>query len=320
MKPVEKKREVGVIIGRFQVHELHDAHKDLIQSVLNRHARVIIFLGCSPIKNTLNNPIDFKHRAAMIKEVFPDVEIFKVDDNRSNEVWSKNLDKMVRDLLPPGQTATLYGSRDSFLNAYSGKIHTCELESEIFVSATQVRKQIMVNYPSSKDYRAGLIAATGMHYPTAFQTVDCAIINFDTNELLLVRKPGETKWRFVGGFSDPTSESLEQDAKREVMEETGVEVDDIKYIGSTKIKDWRFRSGKDCIKTAFFSAKYIFGQPEGADDVEAAKWVSIAKPLDKNDIVEEHHVLVDMFNKSFKYRMNDHLNDLVQKLVASESK
>jgi bifunctional NMN adenylyltransferase/nudix hydrolase len=302
MREKQKLTDCGAIIGRFMIHELHDAHKDLIDSVLNRHERVIIFLGVSPIRNTLNNPIDFRHRAAMIREQYPLVDVFQVDDNRSNEVWSKNLDKKIREQLPPGQTVTLYGSRDSFLKAYSGKLPTCELESEIFVSATQIRKQIMVNYPSSKDYRAGLIAATGMHYPTAFQTVDCAIINFDTNELLLVRKPGETKWRFVGGFSDPSSDSLEQDAKREVMEETGVEVDDIKYIGSTKINDWRYRNNKDCIKTAFFSATYIFGQPEGADDVEAAKWVSMDTPLDKNDIVEEHHVLVDMFNKSFHHR------------------
>lgn len=28
----EKQTDIGVIIGRFQIHELHEAHKELIQS------------------------------------------------------------------------------------------------------------------------------------------------------------------------------------------------------------------------------------------------------------------------------------------------
>ena len=41
----EKKTEIGVIIGRFQIHTLHDAHVELIQHVLSLHSKVIIFLG-----------------------------------------------------------------------------------------------------------------------------------------------------------------------------------------------------------------------------------------------------------------------------------
>jgi len=300
----EKNNEIGVIIGRFMIHELHDAHKDLINTVLDKHQRVIVLLGVSPIRNTLKNPIEYKHRRSMIASAFPSVEIFPVYDHRSNEQWSKNLDGIITKELPPGQNATLYGSRDSFISSYSGRFKCVELESDIFVSATQARKSIMVNYPSSKDFRAGLIAATGMRYPTAYQTVDVAIMDFEKKQILLARKPEEKEWRFVGGFSDPSSDSLEIDAKREAQEETGVEIDEIKYIGSTKIQDWRYRGQKDCIKTAFFSAKYIFGKPEGADDVEMVKWFSFEKGLDKKDFVEEHHVLVDMFNKNFQHLFN----------------
>ena len=31
--------DVGVIVGRFQVHELHQAHRELIQYVMDRHDR-----------------------------------------------------------------------------------------------------------------------------------------------------------------------------------------------------------------------------------------------------------------------------------------
>ena len=296
MKEKTNKTDVGVVMARFQCHEIHQGHRDLLDTVISKHSRVIVFLGVSPIRNTMANPLDFKHREYMIKAEYPNVEVYYQDDNRSDEVWSKNLDKQLSKWLNPGQTATLYGSRDSFISHYSGKFPTCELESEIIISASQIRKEIINNYVPSKDFRAGLIAATGLHYPLAQQTVDIAIIN-DADEVLLAKKPGESLWRFVGGYSDARSQSLEEDAKREVMEETGVEVSEPVYIGSTIINDWRYRGLKDKIKTAFFVAKYIFGKPEGADDVELVKWFKFSELTDeKNEvIIEEHRVLKTMF-------------------------
>ena len=143
-------------------------------------------------------------------------------------------------------------------------------------------------------------------YPTAFQCVDIAIINYDNLpadigcELLVGRKPNVEKFQFIGGFSDPTTISLEQDAKREAMEETGLEVDNIKYIGSTLIDDERYRDSVDKIKTALFVAKRIFGKASASDDIFEVCWIPIyahktlAESIDKNLIVAKHHVLVDM--------------------------
>ena len=294
---VTKATDVAVIVGRFQVNELHEAHIDLITSVLNKHDRVLLFLGNSTIRNTLNNPLDYRARRTMIADKFPTVEIHYINDNPSDTTWTKNLDKLIGEQLLPMQTVTLYGSRDSFLKCYTGKFNTCELEATTFISGTEVRRRVCNNYPPTADYRAGMIAATAYRFPTAFQTVDIAVVN-DKGELLLARKPEEKKWRFIGGFSDPASISLEEDAKREVQEEAGVEVGNITYLGSTLINDWRYRGEIDKIKTALFVAKYVFGKPEGADDVAEVKWVSINN-LTKNDIVETHHVLIDMFNEKF---------------------
>jgi bifunctional NMN adenylyltransferase/nudix hydrolase len=233
----------------------------------------------------------------MIAEKFPTVEIHYINDNPSDTAWTKNLDKLIGEQLLPMQSVTLYGSRDSFLKCYNGKYNTCELEATTFISGTEIRRRVCNNYPPSADYRAGMIAATAYRFPTAFQTVDIAVVN-DKGELLLARKPDEKKWRFIGGFSDPTSVSLEEDAKREVQEEAGVEVGNITYLGSTLINDWRYRGEIDKIKTALFVAKYVFGKPEGADDVAEVKWVSMNN-LNKADIVEPHHVLIDMFNEKF---------------------
>jgi len=293
-----KPADVAVVVGRFQVNELHEAHIDLINSVTQKHDRVLLFLGNSIIRNTTSNPLDYRARRAMIAEKFPTVEVHYINDHPSDTVWSKNLDKQISEQLLPLQSVTLYGSRDSFLKAYSGKYNVCELEATTFISGTEVRRRVVNNYPPTADYRAGMIAATAYRYPTAFQTVDIAVVN-DKGEILLARKPDEKKWRFIGGFSDPRSVSLEADAKREVTEEASVEVDDITYLGSTLIDDWRYRGEQDKIKTALFLAKYIYGKPEGSDDVAEVKWVQIGTGLTKDNIEPLHHVLVDMFNDKF---------------------
>ena len=298
VKENKTKIDCGVVVGRFQIHELHDAHIDLIQSVLDRHDRVLVFLGNSIIRNTTSNPLDYRARRAMIADKFPNVEIHYINDNPSDVAWSKNLDKLISEQLMPLQTVTLYGSRDSFLKGYSGKYNTCELEATTFISGTEVRRRVSNNYPATSDYRAGMIAATAYRYPTAFQCVDIAVVN-DKQEVLLARKPDEKKWRFIGGFSDPRTSSLEEDAKREVQEEAGIEVEIISYLGSTLIDDWRYRGEQDKIKTALFLAKYIFGKPEGADDIAEVKWVPIGTGLAKDNIEPLHHVLVDMFNEKF---------------------
>ena len=294
----DKPSDCATIVGRFQVNELHDAHIDLINSVIQKHDRVLLFLGNSIIRNTTSNPLDYRARRAMIADKFPNVEVHYINDNPSDTAWSKSLDKQISEQLLPMQSVTLYGSRDSFLKAYSGKYNVCELEATTFISGTEVRRRVCNNYPPTADYRAGMIAATAYRYPTAFQTVDIAVVN-DKGEILLARKPDEKKWRFIGGFSDPRSVSLEADAKREVTEEASVEVDDITYLGSTLVDDWRYRGEQDKIKTALFLAKYIYGKPEGSDDVAEVKWVQIGTGLTKDNIEPLHHVLVDMFNDKF---------------------
>ncbi len=39
--------DVGVIVGRWQVDDLHEAHTRLIEEVRAQHKKVIIFVGLS---------------------------------------------------------------------------------------------------------------------------------------------------------------------------------------------------------------------------------------------------------------------------------
>lgn len=315
MKEKKFETDVGVIVGRFQVHDLHPAHKDLFDSVLAKHDRVVVFLGNSFCRNTLSNPLDFRARQKMILDLYPSVEVFYINDHPSDDVWSKKLDKQISENLLPKQTVTLYGSRDSFLKCYSGKYPTCELEATTFISGTEVRKRVSNNYPPTTDYRAGLIAATAYRYPTCYQTVDVAVIR--EREVLLARKPNEEKWRFIGGFSDIKSKSLEEDAIREVFEESQVQIEHPHYLGSMIVDDWRYHSEVDKIKTAFFFAQYVSGKPEGGDDVAEVRWFKFSD-LKKEDVEPVHHGLVDLFLLRFNEQSTLLVGDDDRLLIAHE--
>ena len=67
--------DTGVVVGRFQVDDLHEGHKTFIDVVRKAHPRVIIFLGLSPAKCSTNNPLDYDSRKKMINRHYPDINV-----------------------------------------------------------------------------------------------------------------------------------------------------------------------------------------------------------------------------------------------------
>lgn len=281
----------GVIVGRFQVHELHEGQRsELIDKVCALHARVMVFIGLSVLRNTKTNPLDFNARKTMFAEAYPKIEVYYIEDQRSDILWSEKLDREITRQLKPGFTAMLYGSRDSFIYQYKGKHPTTELESDSFISGTEVRHRIANNYVPTADFRAGVISAAYDRWPVTYPTVDIAPLKQDITgrytHVLLGRKPAEKDWRFIGGFAEPNSPSFEHDARRELREEAGdIEVSYPTYVGSYHIKDWRYAKEQDQIKTLLFACTYVWGRPVGGDDIAEVKWIDLLEwPL----IMPEH--------------------------------
>jgi bifunctional NMN adenylyltransferase/nudix hydrolase len=130
-------------------------------------------------------------------------------------------------------------------------------------------------------------------YPTVFPTVD-VVIERD-GKLLLGRKPHQQKFRFVGGFADPALDnSYEDAAKREAKEETSLTVSVVRYLGSTRIDDPRYRGTPDCIITHLFRAETWEGTPEASDDIAELKWFA-KEELSADTFVNEHHVLWELY-------------------------
>ena len=281
---------VGVIVARFQVDELHEGHKDLLDFITDRHAKVIVVLGLSPIKCTHNNPLDFEARKQMLLQAYPDLSIFYLKDTPSDELWSERLDEIISDNIGPHQNAILYGSRDSFIPYYHGRYTTYEYEPTVIVSGTEIRRIISAKTKASADFRKGVIWAVNNQYPCAIPTIDVAIVDIENKRLLLGRKRDEDNYRFIGGFCSP-GETWEETAAREMVEESGLKPHNLTYIGSYFINDWRFKDTISKITTTFFITTDFSGRAKPGDDIDMLKWFNLNEILEE-DVVDNHIVLL----------------------------
>ena len=298
----ENKADVGVIIGRFQVHELHQAHRELFQLVSANHDKVICILGMAHTKSTKRDPLDFQQRKAMLESEFPEIVYSYQKDQSSDEVWSEQIDATISDLITPSQTVMLYGSRDSFLGHYLGVHSTTALEPSVIVSGSELRRTISNEAKSSPEFRAGAIWATSNQYQSPVMTVDIVPVAPNGNSILLCKKSGEQQLRFVGGFVD-TQESLEQAALRELEEETGIKAELVTFVTSQVIKDWRYRApGPNILSSLFATPWFDESTAEAKDDIESLYWVT-TKEIRENKasgIVPEHRALMSELLKKLE--------------------
>ena len=300
MKTTDNTADVGVIVGRFQAPFLHEGHREILDQVTKTHPRVLIFLGLSPLKCSVNNPLDFASRKAMIEATYPNVELLYIEDVGNNELWSKNLDRQISKAVGPNLKVVLYGSRDSFINGYIGRYATIELVPSKIISASEIRRQVGIKSKSTQEFREGVVWAVENQFPSFKATVDLGIVDYDNKRLLMGQKPNEDLIRFIGGFTDPLKDKSAEDAcVREGKEETSLELTVEGYIGSALVNDWRYRREVDKIMTFFYVMRYQGGNPVPRDDIKSLSWKKFGE-ITEADVVPSHRPLLSMLNDYFK--------------------
>lgn len=280
----------GIIIGRFQVFELNDIHEKLIQTVQEQHGRVVIFLGSNPAPSD-RNPLDWVFRWKMFEDKYSEkYEILEMPDLPDDRIWRQELDRRILELRLEGKVV-LYGTEEDFVSRYSGRYPTQVLEAKEADFPDETIAEAVHDY---RDFRAGVMFGTMRRYPTVYPTVDIAVFRKDAAEILLARKANETKYRLPGGFTDPDDNSYEDAALRELGEECGeLTIDELTYLGSMRIDDWRYRGSSDSVMTHLYACELIAGEPEPNDDIVELRWFEVSK-ITEDVFVSEHRPLWEL--------------------------
>jgi len=296
-------KTTGVIIARFQTPYLHEGHKYLLNEIRAKHNKVVVVLGVSPVKGSRRNPFDFYTREKLLKQFAPELMVLPLSDHPSDETWSKQLDTLLQNTFPQ-ESFVLYGSRDCFIPYYSGRMPVVALPELGEHSSTAIRNENSDKVLVSEDFRMGINYAYQNTYSKVYPTVDIAVLKENDIMVLLGKKPNAPQWRFPGGFADPEDDNYEAAARRELQEECGdIEINNMQYVGSAKIDDWRYRSEEDKIITLFFKTQWVFGNAQANDDLKELNWFPVNElpyMIQNGTIAKEHHVLVQLLLKSLK--------------------
>lgn len=142
--------KLGIVCGRFQVPELHEGHKKLIDQAIEENDEVLIITCHSTIGDLERNPYSLMQRWNMILKAYPKAIQNYVYDEYSDIEWSEKLDALIQRIINSRLNeseveVTLYHGRDSFKDYYSGTYTTKEIKSVPGVSGTQIRNKLKEN-------------------------------------------------------------------------------------------------------------------------------------------------------------------------------
>jgi 8-oxo-dGTP pyrophosphatase MutT (NUDIX family) len=282
---------IGAIVGRFQIDELHQSHIDFINSVYDSGVNQVVFLlGVPALVGTKRDPIPYDLRAKMIQVAFPDATVMPIFDMESDDDWSAQVDFLLSKTFP-GSKIKLFCSRDGFKPFYKGKFEVIIKESlNSKESSSQTRSFIKDNPINHQLFRAGIIWATENAWEYSRPAVDIAVVRDST--ILLGRKEKERYWRLPGGMVDQEDGSYEETARRELHEETGLIIEgSLVSLGSFKVNDWRAKKANVSIHTTLFFGQYTFGKEMAADDLVELEWFDLNN-IDPNKIMPGHRALI----------------------------
>lgn len=154
--------KVGIVIGRFQVPNLHSGHVHLINSAMEDSDELIIFIGEGKESFTKRDPFPAFIRRKMIRSLYPTAKIYTILDKDTDEEWVKLIDEFITKITDPEDDIVMYGSRDSFIDTYKinkGK-YQCEFVAELKgFSGTQIRESVANTIVNSSDFRRGIMYA-----------------------------------------------------------------------------------------------------------------------------------------------------------------
>lgn len=268
---------VGVVIGRFQTHELHAGHLAILKEA-NKHHSLLILVGVCHSLGTKKDPLDFAARQKMLQCKYPLAVILPLPNQDTDVAWTALVNQQIS-MAFPMKSATIYFGRDSSKSAYYGPFGIAQVAEISGESAESARTHCGAFVGATAAWRAGVISAAQNRYPQVTPVVDVCVTRVDDDGIVYVvvgkrdSEPG--LHRFPGGHVDVGDPSMEIAARREVFEELdGIEANNYRMLGSLKVKS-KYDAADRGMMSVVFRADHVFGTPNGTDDLDEAFWVRI---------------------------------------------
>lgn len=139
-----------------------------------------------------------------------------------------------------------------------------------------------------RDDRAACPACGFTAYANSAPTAN-ALVEDGEGRVLLARRaiePDKGKWDIIGGFLEEAEHPLDG-VRREVREETGLEVEPGEFVYATV--DW-YGDGPDAAATLnlTWTARIVSGEPVPADDVAELRWFAPDELPGRDELAFEH--------------------------------
>ncbi len=327
--------DTAVLIGRFQ--PLHDGHVGLLRVALQTAPRVVVVLGSAFSAPTPRNPFSASQREAMLRSI-PGVDGDRLRFHFQRDVWNgaewaMEVETAVH-RIAPGRTALVGYQKDSsseYLGTFpkwdlvdagrQGSLDATPLRERILSEDPweQVRTELVgkvpegalplldawANSPVRTELAADLKAIREYQARWGkgpFLTVDAVVQVLD--HVLLIRRgarPGRGLVALPGGFLEP-EETFEQGARRELHEETQLDLAEIPVVGSAQFAHpGRSLRARIVTQVSLFRPDWTsLPSVRGSDDALEARWVRCAELPNMEDrfFGDHFHILRTMIGFS----------------------
>lgn len=116
------------------------------------------------------------------------------------------------------------------------------------------------------------------------------------------RKIGKGMWNGLGGNVEKDDKSIKDAAKREVLEESGLEVDDLEYCG---IIDFKFPETNRVNKVHLFTTNNFKGEPTITEEMSEFFWFESSNlPFDEMLEADGHFIPEILRGRKIKAEFN----------------
>lgn len=159
---------------------------------------------------------------------------------------------------------------------------------------TQSTYEIWKTYPTGK-IPTGAFCKHCARYNVRCSTVEVIVLN-DKKQMLLIKRasmPAQGFWALPGGYVN-WNEKLSQTATREVKEETGFDIKNVKFFGLFD-NPTRDQDGRQNIGHCFVAQESGDAKMEKSE-VEEMSWFSLAQL--PNEIAFDHRAMIEEYAKT----------------------